>query len=106
MKILMRHGARKGASKSAIAIRLHYLPFKLQWKREEILKKIKSNQDKYGVTNQAVNFSKGKSKATIIYLDSFSDSIKEKLIASKCALHVALIYKLQLQLHTYVGSYK
>ena len=91
MKILMRHGARKGASKSAIAIRLQDLPFKLQWKREEILKKIKSNHNKYGVTNQTVNFSKGKSKATIIYLDSFSDSINEKLITSKCVMHVALI---------------
>ena len=90
----MNHGARKGASRSAVALRLQDLPFTLPWKREEILKKIKSSQDKYGLTNQAVNFSKGKCKATVIYLDSFSDSIKERLIASKslCKWYVLTNY--------------
>lgn len=79
----MKYGAKKGSARSAIALRLQNLPFTLPWKREEILQKIKYSQDKYGVNNQAINFKNGKNKATLIYLDSFSDTLKEKLISSK-----------------------
>ena len=85
VKILMKYGERRGSTRSAIALRLQDLPFKLPWKREAILQKIKDNHDKYmyGENNKAVNFKNGKSKATIIYLDSFSAPYKEKLISSK-----------------------
>jgi len=79
----MKHGVRKGSPRSALAIRLQNLPFTLPWKREAIVQKICSNQNKYGVNNQAINFKNGKNKVTIIFLDSFSESLKEKLLLSK-----------------------
>ena len=72
------------SGKPAITIRYEEMPFNVDFSKEDITSIIKANKAAdYGVTNTLVYFNSGRSKATVIHLDAFSQEIRKRLLESK-----------------------
>ena len=90
-------------------VRIEDIPFSLPLTKKKLtaaMRDIKKRKiDDVGETNYSTQFRKGKTKAVLIYLDVFSEKIKDDIIKSKSNIWQILIIKMVIRYNLCYSRY-